>query len=46
MTLESGDIIAAPCIADGSDLSLKVGDMVAYEIDGIGRLENPVMAES
>ena len=46
MTLESGDIIAAPCIADGSDLSLKVGDMVAIEIDGIGRLENPVMAES
>jgi 5-oxopent-3-ene-1,2,5-tricarboxylate decarboxylase/2-hydroxyhepta-2,4-diene-1,7-dioate isomerase len=46
MTLEPGDIIGAPCIADGSSLSLKVGDTVALEIDGIGRLENPVVAES
>jgi 2-keto-4-pentenoate hydratase/2-oxohepta-3-ene-1,7-dioic acid hydratase in catechol pathway len=46
MTLEPGDIIGARCIPNGSDLSLKVGDMVAIEIDGIGRLENPVIAGS
>ena len=46
MTLEPGDIIGMGCIARGSDLSLKVGDSVALEIDGIGRLENPVVAES
>jgi 2,4-diketo-3-deoxy-L-fuconate hydrolase len=46
MTLEPGDIISAPCIADGTDLSLKVGDVVAIEIDGLGRLENRMVAES
>ena len=46
MTLEPGDIIGAPCIADGGGLSLKVGDTVALEIDGLGRLENPVAAEA
>src|SRR5687767_1130857 len=43
MTLEPGDIIGAPCIANAADLSLKVGDMVAIEIDGVGRLENLVV---
>jgi 2-keto-4-pentenoate hydratase/2-oxohepta-3-ene-1,7-dioic acid hydratase in catechol pathway len=46
MTLEPGDIISAPCIASGTELFLKVGDLIAIEIGGIGRLENSVVAES
>ena len=48
MTLEPGDIVSTSTRA-GPDLKpphfLKVGDTIALEVDGIGRLENSVTAE-
>lgn len=49
-TLEPGDIIATGTPAGVGftrqpPVILKPGDVVAVEIDGIGRLENPVIAE-
>ena len=43
MTLEPGDIVST--CAPGGSISMQRGDTVAGEIDGIGRLENPVIAE-
>lgn len=50
MTLEPGDLLATgTCagvgIARGPDGLLKVGDVVRVEIEGIGHLENPIIAE-
>jgi len=49
-TLESGDLIATGTpegvgIAKDPPVFLKVGDVVRCEIDGIGLIENPVIAE-
>lgn len=44
MTLEAGDLIIAGTPLRSADL--KPGDVVAVEIDGIGRLENPVVLET
>lgn len=50
MTLEPGDIIttgtpAGVGVFRNPQVFLKPGDMVALEVEGIGRLENPVVAE-
>jgi len=50
MTLEPGDLLATgTCagvgIARGKDGLLKVGDVVRVEIEGIGHIENPIIAE-
>ncbi len=50
MTLEPGDLLATgTCagvgIARGPDGLLKVGDVVRVEIDGIGYIENTIVAE-
>lgn len=44
MTLEPGDIVSTGTRIGGANpfLSMKTGDTIALEIDGIGRLENPV----
>nr|WP_294865254.1 fumarylacetoacetate hydrolase family protein [uncultured Pseudogulbenkiania sp.] len=44
MTLEAGDLIIAGTPLRSVDL--QPGDVVAVEIDGIGRLENPVALET
>jgi 2,4-diketo-3-deoxy-L-fuconate hydrolase len=49
MTLEPGDIVSASTPAGTgvprrSPVQLKSGDLLSLEIDGIGRLENPIMA--
>jgi 2-keto-4-pentenoate hydratase/2-oxohepta-3-ene-1,7-dioic acid hydratase in catechol pathway len=49
-TLESGDLIATGTpegvgIAKDPPVFLKVGDVVRCEIDGVGTIENPVIAE-
>ncbi|EEG08581.1 fumarylacetoacetate hydrolase family protein [Pseudogulbenkiania ferrooxidans] len=44
MTLEAGDLIIAGTPLRSVDL--QPGDVVAVEIDGIGRLENPVVLET
>ncbi|MEE9606503.1 MAG: fumarylacetoacetate hydrolase family protein [Myxococcota bacterium] len=49
-TLEPGDIVATGTpggvgIAQKPPVLLKVGDVVRIEIEGIGQLENPVVAE-
>lgn len=46
MTLEAGDLIIAGTPERTDSLALKAGDTVVIEIDGLGRLENPVIAES
>jgi 2-keto-4-pentenoate hydratase/2-oxohepta-3-ene-1,7-dioic acid hydratase in catechol pathway len=50
MTLEPGDLLATgTCagvgIAGGKEGMLKVGDVVRVEIDGIGHIENTIIAE-
>jgi 2-keto-4-pentenoate hydratase/2-oxohepta-3-ene-1,7-dioic acid hydratase in catechol pathway len=50
MTLEPGDIISTGTppgvgLFQKPPLFMKPGDTIALEIDGIGRLENPVIAE-
>jgi 2-keto-4-pentenoate hydratase/2-oxohepta-3-ene-1,7-dioic acid hydratase in catechol pathway len=50
MTLEPGDVVSTATPAGVGafrkpPLFLKPGDVVALEIEGIGRLENPVVAE-
>jgi 2-keto-4-pentenoate hydratase/2-oxohepta-3-ene-1,7-dioic acid hydratase in catechol pathway len=50
MTLESGDLLATgTCagvgIAGGKEGMLKIGDVVRVEIDGIGHIENTIVAE-
>lgn len=50
MTLEPGDLLATgTCagvgIAGGKEGMLKVGDVVRVEIDGIGHIENTIVAE-
>jgi 2-keto-4-pentenoate hydratase/2-oxohepta-3-ene-1,7-dioic acid hydratase in catechol pathway len=50
MTLEPGDLLATgTCagvgIARGAAGLLKVGDVVRVEIEGIGHIENPIVAE-
>jgi 2-keto-4-pentenoate hydratase/2-oxohepta-3-ene-1,7-dioic acid hydratase in catechol pathway len=50
MTLEPGDIVttgtpAGVGVFRNPQVFLKPGDMVALEVEGIGRLENPVVAE-
>jgi 2-keto-4-pentenoate hydratase/2-oxohepta-3-ene-1,7-dioic acid hydratase in catechol pathway len=50
MTLELGDLLAtgtcaAVGIARGKEGMLKVGDIVRVEIDGIGHIENTIIAE-
>ncbi len=50
MTLEVGDVISTGTPAgvgyfQKPQVFMKPGDVVALEIDGIGRLENPVIAE-
>jgi 2,4-didehydro-3-deoxy-L-rhamnonate hydrolase len=50
MTLEPGDVVSTGTPAGVGvfrkpSLFLKPGDVVALEIEGIGRLENPVVAE-
>lgn len=50
MTLEVGDLIATgTCagvgLASGKEGLLKVGDVVRVEVDGIGHIENTVIAE-
>ena len=49
MTLEPGDVISTGTPAGigyfrNPQVFLKAGDTVTLEIDGIGRLENPVVA--
>ncbi|SKA04749.1 5-carboxy-2-oxohept-3-enedioate decarboxylase HpaG1 subunit [Oceanospirillum multiglobuliferum] len=46
MTLEAGDLIIAGTPIRTAQLALKAGDTVAIEIDGLGRLENPVVNEA
>ncbi len=48
VTLEPGDLIATGTpsgVGHASGTYLKPGDVVVAEIEGIGRLENPVIAE-
>ncbi len=50
MTLEPGDLLATgTCagvgIARGKEGMLRAGDVVRVEIDGIGHIENPIIAE-
>ena len=46
MTLEAGDVVGTPCLGNNADIMLNVGDSISLEIDGIGRLENSIIAES
>lgn len=45
ITLEQGDIIIAGTPPQSESLVIKAGDVVAIEIDQLGRLENPVVLE-
>ena len=51
VTLEPGDVIATGTpggvgFARDPEIYLREGDVVTVEIDGIGNLENPVVAAS
>lgn len=45
ITLQPGDLLIAGTPKRTENLALKAGDTVAIEIEQIGRLENPVVAE-
>ena len=42
MTLNPGDIISSGCPGTGE---IKVGDTVEVEVEGVGTLKNPVVAD-
>lgn len=45
ITLQPGDLIITATPERTADLALKAGDTVAIDIEKVGRLENPIVAE-